>query len=99
MDGVNESDENGKISNLLDPDAKKQTFGGKSQNWPNLRDKNGILLKKNQTKKMRNLRVSCISSFPGVQNLLTCSSHIGNHLQRICPPKHCHNARSLLHVF
>ncbi|MFS7925907.1 hypothetical protein Hanom_Chr04g00290721 [Helianthus anomalus] len=38
MDGVNEPDENGKISNLLDPDAKKQTFGRKSQNWPNHRD-------------------------------------------------------------
>ncbi|MFS8006290.1 hypothetical protein Hanom_Chr14g01247491 [Helianthus anomalus] len=38
MNGVNELDENGKISNLLDPDAKKQTFGLKSQNWPNLRD-------------------------------------------------------------
>ncbi|MFS8017714.1 hypothetical protein Hanom_Chr15g01383661 [Helianthus anomalus] len=34
MDGVNEPDENGKISNLLDPNAKKQTFGRKSQNWP-----------------------------------------------------------------
>ncbi|MFS7916152.1 hypothetical protein Hanom_Chr02g00173751 [Helianthus anomalus] len=33
-----------KILNLLDPDAEKQTFGRKSQNWPNLRDKNGILL-------------------------------------------------------
>ncbi|MFS7897075.1 hypothetical protein Hanom_Chr00s006787g01735551 [Helianthus anomalus] len=27
-----------KISNLLAPDAKKQTFERKSQNWPNLRD-------------------------------------------------------------
>ncbi|MFS7998345.1 hypothetical protein Hanom_Chr12g01152621 [Helianthus anomalus] len=35
MDGVNEPDENGKISNL---------FGRKSQNWPNLRDENCILL-------------------------------------------------------
>ncbi|MFS7982305.1 hypothetical protein Hanom_Chr10g00961221 [Helianthus anomalus] len=26
MDGVNEPDENSKISNLLDPDAEKQTF-------------------------------------------------------------------------
>ncbi|MFS7923772.1 hypothetical protein Hanom_Chr03g00264681 [Helianthus anomalus] len=33
-----------KISNLLDPDAKKQTFGRKSQNWPNVSDGNGILL-------------------------------------------------------
>ncbi|MFS7920396.1 hypothetical protein Hanom_Chr03g00224381 [Helianthus anomalus] len=33
MNGVNELDENGKISNLLDPDAEKQTFGRKSQNW------------------------------------------------------------------
>ncbi|MFS7964804.1 hypothetical protein Hanom_Chr08g00754671 [Helianthus anomalus] len=44
MDGVNEPDENDKISNLLDPDAEKQTFGRKSQNRPNLRDENGILL-------------------------------------------------------
>ncbi|MFS7974059.1 hypothetical protein Hanom_Chr09g00864001 [Helianthus anomalus] len=44
MDGVNEPDENGKISNLLDPDAEKQTFGRKTQNWPNLKDENGILL-------------------------------------------------------
>ncbi|KAF5802358.1 hypothetical protein HanXRQr2_Chr06g0258621 [Helianthus annuus] len=44
MDGVNEPDENGKISNLLDPDVVKQTFGRKSQNWPNLRDENRILL-------------------------------------------------------
>ncbi|MFS8028210.1 hypothetical protein Hanom_Chr16g01507801 [Helianthus anomalus] len=44
MDEVNEPDENGKISNLLDPDAKKQTFERKSQNLPNLRDENGILL-------------------------------------------------------
>ena len=46
MDGVNNPDENGKISNLLDQDAEKQTFGRKSQNWPNLGDKNGILLQK-----------------------------------------------------
>ncbi|MFS7999201.1 hypothetical protein Hanom_Chr12g01163221 [Helianthus anomalus] len=39
MDGVNELDENGIISYLLDPDAKKQTIGKKSQKWPNLRDK------------------------------------------------------------
>ncbi|MFS7904383.1 hypothetical protein Hanom_Chr01g00035361 [Helianthus anomalus] len=26
MDGVNEPDENGKISNLFDPDAEKQNF-------------------------------------------------------------------------
>ncbi|MFS7924293.1 hypothetical protein Hanom_Chr03g00270891 [Helianthus anomalus] len=38
MNGVNEPDENRKISNLLDPDAEKQTFVRKSQNWPNLRD-------------------------------------------------------------
>ncbi|MFS7923683.1 hypothetical protein Hanom_Chr03g00263651 [Helianthus anomalus] len=44
MDGVNEPYENGKISNLLDPDAIKKTFGRKSQNWPNLMDENGILL-------------------------------------------------------
>ncbi|MFS7957514.1 hypothetical protein Hanom_Chr07g00667221 [Helianthus anomalus] len=44
MDGVNEPDENGKILNLLDPNAEKQTFGRKSQNWPNLRDENGIFL-------------------------------------------------------
>ncbi|MFS7941148.1 hypothetical protein Hanom_Chr05g00472761 [Helianthus anomalus] len=31
MDGVNELDENGNISNLLDPDAENQTFGQKSQ--------------------------------------------------------------------
>ncbi|MFS7932933.1 hypothetical protein Hanom_Chr04g00373701 [Helianthus anomalus] len=31
MDGVNKPDENGKISNLLDPDAEKQTFGQKSR--------------------------------------------------------------------
>ncbi|MFS7901676.1 putative sodium/calcium exchanger membrane region [Helianthus anomalus] len=35
MNAVNESDENGKISNLLDPDAEKQTFGGtkETRNW------------------------------------------------------------------
>ncbi|MFS8025919.1 hypothetical protein Hanom_Chr16g01480831 [Helianthus anomalus] len=44
MDGVNELDENDKISNFLNPDAKKQTFGRKSQNWSNLTDENGILL-------------------------------------------------------
>ncbi|MFS7991300.1 putative beta-galactosidase [Helianthus anomalus] len=44
MDGVNEPDEKSKISNLLDPDAEKQTFRRKSQNWLNLRDENGILL-------------------------------------------------------
>ncbi|MFS8004892.1 hypothetical protein Hanom_Chr13g01231051 [Helianthus anomalus] len=44
MDGVNEPDESGKISNLLDPDAEKQTVGRKSQNWPNLRDEIGIIL-------------------------------------------------------
>ncbi|MFS7976217.1 hypothetical protein Hanom_Chr10g00889861 [Helianthus anomalus] len=43
-DRVNELNENGKTSNLLDPDAEKQTFGRKSQNWPNIRNKNGILL-------------------------------------------------------
>ncbi|KAJ0605968.1 putative transcription factor Hap2/NF-YA family [Helianthus annuus] len=35
MDGVDEADENGKILNLLDLDVEKQTFGQKSQNWPN----------------------------------------------------------------
>ncbi|KAJ0872632.1 hypothetical protein HanRHA438_Chr11g0526021 [Helianthus annuus] len=44
MYGVNELDENGKISNLLDPDAKKQAFVQKPQNWSNLRDVNGIFL-------------------------------------------------------
>ncbi|MFS7920762.1 hypothetical protein Hanom_Chr03g00228571 [Helianthus anomalus] len=44
MDGVNKPDVNGKISNLLDPDAEKQTFGRKSQNYPNLKNENGILL-------------------------------------------------------
>ncbi|MFS7975677.1 hypothetical protein Hanom_Chr10g00883411 [Helianthus anomalus] len=44
MDGVNESDENRKSSNLLDPDTKKQTFRRKSQMWSNLRDENDILL-------------------------------------------------------
>ncbi|MFS7956154.1 hypothetical protein Hanom_Chr07g00651261 [Helianthus anomalus] len=48
MDGVNELDENAKISNLLDLDAEKQTFGRKSQNWLNLRDENGILLMKKE---------------------------------------------------
>ncbi|MFS7975296.1 hypothetical protein Hanom_Chr10g00878781 [Helianthus anomalus] len=38
MDGANEPDENGKISNLLHLDAEKQTFRRKSQNLPNLRD-------------------------------------------------------------
>ncbi|KAJ0952678.1 hypothetical protein HanPSC8_Chr02g0075101 [Helianthus annuus] len=42
MNGVNEMDENGKISNLLNPDAEKQTFRRKSQNLPNLRDENDI---------------------------------------------------------
>ncbi|MFS7907251.1 hypothetical protein Hanom_Chr01g00069061 [Helianthus anomalus] len=42
-DGVNKPDENGKISNLLDLDTKKQTFGRKSQKWPDL-DENDILL-------------------------------------------------------
>ncbi|MFS7927898.1 hypothetical protein Hanom_Chr04g00314561 [Helianthus anomalus] len=36
MDGVNAPDKNSKISNRLDLDAEKQTFGRKSQNWPNL---------------------------------------------------------------
>ncbi|MFS7921964.1 hypothetical protein Hanom_Chr03g00243071 [Helianthus anomalus] len=31
MDGVNEPDENDKISNLLNPDAEKQIFGQTSQ--------------------------------------------------------------------
>ncbi|MFS7993262.1 hypothetical protein Hanom_Chr12g01092041 [Helianthus anomalus] len=44
MDGVNAPDENGKISNLLDPDVQKQTFEQKLQNWPNLKDEIGILL-------------------------------------------------------
>ncbi|KAM0007798.1 hypothetical protein Hdeb2414_s0132g00807331 [Helianthus debilis subsp. tardiflorus] len=39
MNGVNESDENDKFSNLLDPDAKKQTVVRKSQKWPYLRAK------------------------------------------------------------
>ncbi|KAJ0587538.1 hypothetical protein HanIR_Chr04g0164341 [Helianthus annuus] len=47
MDGVNELDVNGKLSNLLDPDAEKQTFGRKLQKWPNLEDENDILLKLN----------------------------------------------------
>ncbi|MFS8011676.1 hypothetical protein Hanom_Chr14g01311831 [Helianthus anomalus] len=50
MDGVDELDENGKISNLLDPDAEKQTFGRKSQNWPNLRDEMAFYSKENEWK-------------------------------------------------
>ncbi|MFS8002119.1 hypothetical protein Hanom_Chr13g01198361 [Helianthus anomalus] len=53
MDGVNWPDENGKISNLLDPDVEKQFFGRISQNWPNLRDENDILLKKKILKEIR----------------------------------------------
>ncbi|MFS7958949.1 hypothetical protein Hanom_Chr08g00684901 [Helianthus anomalus] len=45
MDGVNEPDENGKISDLLNPDGEKQTFERKSQTWPILRDENGIYSK------------------------------------------------------
>ncbi|MFS8030052.1 hypothetical protein Hanom_Chr17g01529571 [Helianthus anomalus] len=44
MDGVNEPDENDKILNFLDPNAEKQTYEQKSQNWPNLRDENCLLL-------------------------------------------------------
>ncbi|MFS7909676.1 hypothetical protein Hanom_Chr02g00097391 [Helianthus anomalus] len=36
MDGVNELDENDKISNLFDSDTKKQTFRRKLQKWSNL---------------------------------------------------------------
>ncbi|MFS7968216.1 hypothetical protein Hanom_Chr09g00794861 [Helianthus anomalus] len=39
MDGVNELDKNCKISNLLHPDAEKQTYGRTLQKWPTLRDK------------------------------------------------------------
>ncbi|MFS7957585.1 putative transcription factor C2H2 family [Helianthus anomalus] len=38
MDGVNKPDESGKISNHLDPNAEKQAFRQKSQNWPNLKE-------------------------------------------------------------
>ncbi|MFS7916134.1 hypothetical protein Hanom_Chr02g00173571 [Helianthus anomalus] len=48
MDADNEPDEKDKIPNLLNPDAEKQTFGRKSQNWPNLMDENDILLNKNK---------------------------------------------------
>ncbi|KAJ0667485.1 putative Piwi domain, peptidase A22B, signal peptide peptidase, ribonuclease H superfamily [Helianthus annuus] len=41
----NPRDENGKISNILDPNVEKQTFGRKSQKLLNPRDENGILLK------------------------------------------------------
>ncbi|MFS7941929.1 hypothetical protein Hanom_Chr06g00482071 [Helianthus anomalus] len=58
MDGVNDPDENGKISNLLDPDAGKPTFGRKSQNWPNLRDENDILEKDNKWFKKTQTNVS-----------------------------------------
>ncbi|MFS7917004.1 hypothetical protein Hanom_Chr03g00183951 [Helianthus anomalus] len=61
MDGVNEADENGKILNLLNPDVEKQTFGRKSQNWPNLWDENGILLKKNISMKYTFPFSSCSS--------------------------------------
>ncbi|MFS7998466.1 hypothetical protein Hanom_Chr12g01154151 [Helianthus anomalus] len=50
MDGVNEPDENGQISNLLDLDAKNQTFGRKSLNGPNLREENDILLNEKKSK-------------------------------------------------
>ncbi|MFS7964227.1 hypothetical protein Hanom_Chr08g00747701 [Helianthus anomalus] len=49
MDGVNELDETVKISNLMDPDPERQPFGRKSQNWPNLRDENGININTTQT--------------------------------------------------
>ncbi|MFS7964151.1 putative Piwi domain, presenilin/signal peptide peptidase, plant signal peptide peptidase [Helianthus anomalus] len=41
----NPRDENGKITNILDPNVEKQTFGRKLQKLPNPRDENGILLK------------------------------------------------------
>ncbi|MFS7898308.1 hypothetical protein Hanom_Chr17g01540221 [Helianthus anomalus] len=53
MDGVNESDENGKTSNLLDPDAEKQTFGRKSQKEPNLRDEMAFCCNKTSTYKVK----------------------------------------------
>ncbi|MFS7951029.1 hypothetical protein Hanom_Chr07g00590271 [Helianthus anomalus] len=43
MDGVNEPDEHGKISNLTDPDAERQTFGRKSQIGQTSEIQNGIL--------------------------------------------------------
>ncbi|MFS7962308.1 hypothetical protein Hanom_Chr08g00725131 [Helianthus anomalus] len=42
IDGISEPDENGKISNHLDPDAEKQTFERKSQKWPNHFTRNQI---------------------------------------------------------
>ncbi|MFS7984685.1 hypothetical protein Hanom_Chr11g00989451 [Helianthus anomalus] len=50
MDGVNEPDEHGKISNLLDSDAEKQTFGRKSQKWPNLKRTKTTFYSKNNLK-------------------------------------------------
>ncbi|MFS8027073.1 hypothetical protein Hanom_Chr16g01494341 [Helianthus anomalus] len=44
MDGVNEAEENGKISNLLDPDTEKWPLD-ESRKTGQTKDENGILLK------------------------------------------------------
>ncbi|MFS7980881.1 hypothetical protein Hanom_Chr10g00944371 [Helianthus anomalus] len=62
MDGVNKPDENGKISNLLDPETETQSFGRKLQNWPNLMDENGILLQ-NKIKSFWRLTLLAATNF------------------------------------
>ncbi|MFS8028738.1 hypothetical protein Hanom_Chr16g01513941 [Helianthus anomalus] len=54
-----------RFQTFLDPDVEKQTFGRKSQNWPNVRDKNCILLEKNQAKS--------VSGQPNLRQCSTCS--------------------------
>ncbi|MFS7962960.1 hypothetical protein Hanom_Chr08g00732611 [Helianthus anomalus] len=45
MDGVNESDENGKISKLLDPDAKNKPLDESRKTGQTSRTKKDVLLK------------------------------------------------------
>ncbi|MFS7989458.1 hypothetical protein Hanom_Chr11g01047091 [Helianthus anomalus] len=76
MDGVNELDENDKISNVLDPDAEKQTFGRKSQNWPTLKGENGILLYNFLQEKFSEAVILCRQIEHSVGQ--SCSSESGN---------------------
>ncbi|MFS8002227.1 hypothetical protein Hanom_Chr13g01199631 [Helianthus anomalus] len=61
MDGVNEPDENGKISSLW-IQMRKTTFGRKSQKWPNLMDKNSKMAFYSSFINLKFKHKSCASS-------------------------------------
>ncbi|MFS8030446.1 hypothetical protein Hanom_Chr17g01534091 [Helianthus anomalus] len=83
MDGVNEPDENGKVSNLLDPDAEKQTFGRKSQKFNYTSFFQSAIFNEKSTDTTPFRRIKWVPALV-IDNACNTKSYIINRLRHFC---------------